>query len=194
MKAEGKFILLSIDELKTWLSKIVVARKILLIQNHHTAIPGYKDFNGSNHFTLVKNMESYHVKSAGMAEIAQNFTTYPDGSIMICRSLGTSPAGIYGANTNGICIEHVGNFDRNNDSLTLSHRKVIIQLNAELCRKFSLVPNTDTIVYHHWYDLKTGKRTNGEGQVKTCPGTAFFGGNTVEAATENFIPLIKEAI
>ena len=52
----------------------------------------------------------------------------------------------------------------------------------------------DTIVYHHWYDLDTGKRTNGTGNTKTCPGTAFFGGNTTEAAAANFIPLVVAAL
>lgn len=71
---------------------------------------------------------------------------------------------------------------------------VILFLNALLCKKFNLAVNTDTIVYHHWYDLDIGKRTNGTGKVKTCPGTAFFGGNSVEDARKYFIPLINSAV
>ncbi|WDU82253.1 SH3 domain-containing protein [Caloramator sp. Dgby_cultured_2] len=61
-------------------------------------------------------------------------------------------------------------------------------------QKFKLTPSTDTIVYHHWYDLNTGKRTNGTGSTKSCPGTNFFGGNSVEAANKYFIPLIKKEL
>ena len=49
-------------------------------------------------------------------------------------------------------------------------------------------------VYHHWYDLNTGVRTNGTGITKTCPGTMFFSGNTVAAAEANFIPVIKQQL
>lgn len=64
-------------------------------------------------------------------------------------------------------------------------------LNALLYKKFSLPVDTDHIVYHHWYDLNKGTRLNGKGATKSCPGTAFFGGNSVQAANLGFIPLIK---
>jgi N-acetylmuramoyl-L-alanine amidase len=104
------------------------------------------------------------------------------------------PAGIKGANTGGICIENTGNFDVGGDSMSAAQRDTIVQLNAALCRKFRLAPNTDTIVYHHWYDLNTGARTNGAGTTKTCPGTGFFGGNTVADAAANFVPLVAAAL
>ena len=63
-------------------------------------------------------------------------------------------------------------------------------LNAILSKELNLQVNTDSIVYHHWYDLNSGKRKNGEGVTKSCPGTAFFGGNKVEDAQINFIPKI----
>ena len=66
-------------------------------------------------------------------------------------------------------------------------------MNALLCEKFDLPINTDSIVYHHWWTA-AGKRTNGFGAAKSCPGTNFFGGNSVEACETNFIPLIKTAL
>jgi hypothetical protein len=66
-------------------------------------------------------------------------------------------------------------------------------VNALLCREFSLTPSVATIVYHHWFDLVTGLRTDGTGTTKSCPGTAFFGGNSVEAAEEHFTPLVAAA-
>lgn len=41
-------------------------------------------------------------------------------------------------------------------------RNAIIKVNALLCKRFSLQPNANTIVYHHWYDLNTGERTGPE--------------------------------
>ncbi len=193
MKQQGKFILLSLKEFAGWLKLKQVTRQITLIQNHHTYQPNYSSFEGNNHFQLLIGMESYHIHCAGMAQIAQNFTIFPDGLIAVCRDLNTSPAGIYGANSSGICIESVGNFDVDHDQMTEAQKDAIIGVNALLCLKFDLPADTNSIVYHHWFDLDTGRRTNGSfGNVKTCPGTNFFGGNTVQAAKENFIPLIIE--
>ncbi len=188
MKKEGKFILYTIGELKEWLTQTKFNRSVRLIQNHHTLIPSYKDFNGTNHFALVKSMENYHVTQRGFDEIAQNITTFPDGTAAICRSLEKIPAGIRGANQYGICIEHLGNFDLNIDTMRVEHADAIVKLNALLCWEFGMSPNTDTIVYHHWYDLNTGQRLNGAGVTKSCPGTNYFSGNKVEDAMNKFIP------
>ncbi|MCL6588711.1 MAG: N-acetylmuramoyl-L-alanine amidase [Firmicutes bacterium] len=194
MDKNGKFILFTPEEFKKWLNENKFIRKIKLIQNHHTFMPSYAEFKKNNHFQLLKNMEEYHVKSRGFNEIAQNLTTFPDGKVAVCRSINTIPAGIKGANQFGICIEHLGNFDMDGDQMTEEHRHCIISINASLCKKFKLSPSADTIVYHHWWDLDTGKRTNGTGNVKSCPGTNFFGGNSVAAAQKNFIPLVKQAM
>jgi uncharacterized protein YgiM (DUF1202 family) len=108
--------------------------------------------------------------------------------------MNTIPAGIKGANQTGICIEHVGNFNIDGDVMTEEHKETIIGINALLCNKFGLKPSTDSILYHHWYDLNTAQRTNGTGSTKTCPGTNFFGGNKVEDCQKNFIPLVENAV
>ncbi|KRQ86068.1 N-acetylmuramoyl-L-alanine amidase [Caloramator mitchellensis] len=192
MQKQGKFILMNRDEFKDYILKLKVNRKIFLIQNHHTYIPNYKHFK-NNHFTLLKGMERSHLKR-GFEEIGQNITIFPDGLIAICRPLEEAPAGIKGANSTGICIENVGNFDVGGDKMSEEQKKSIVFVNAVLCKKFKLTPSINTIVYHHWYDLATGKRTNGAGTTKSCPGTNFFGGNTVEAANKYFIPLIKKEL
>lgn len=193
MQKKGKFILMSTDEFGQWLFDNRFNRVIKLLQNHHTYLPGYAQFKGNNHFALLNSMESAHLER-GFSQIAQNLTTFPDGTVAVCRPLDTIPAGIKGANQAGICIENLGNFDSGGDAITIAHHAAIIEINALLCREFALTPNTDTIVYHHWYDLETGKRTNGAGNTKTCPGSAFFGGNSVENAAADFIPLIKAAL
>lgn len=194
MQTKGRFILCSMKEFDHWLSNTSINRAIHLVQNHHTWSPGYAAFTGENHLELLKGMESFHMKDRGFDMIAQNLTTFPDGKVAVCRPFDRIPAGIKGANQNGICIEHLGNFDSGKDSMTDLHRVAIVRVNALLCSKFGLTPSTGSIVYHHWYDLDSGKRTDGAGNTKTCPGTAFFGGNSVAAASTGFIPLVNDAL
>ncbi|MCB0374707.1 MAG: N-acetylmuramoyl-L-alanine amidase, partial [Sinomicrobium sp.] len=139
---------------------------------------------------LLEGMKRSHLER-GFSDIAQNITTFPDGTLAVCRPLSAIPAGIKGANSGGICIEHVGNFDAGKDEMTEVHATAILYLNALLCAKLELDPDPDSIVYHHWWDLRTGKRENGGGATKSCPGTGFFGGNKVTDATDHFIPKIK---
>ncbi|MEN6321287.1 MAG: amidase [Syntrophaceae bacterium] len=188
-KSKGKFIVFDVTEFAEWLNSIIVSRQIKRLQNHHTWKPSYSDFDNNNHFNLLEGMENAHLER-GFSEIAQNLTTFPDDTVAVCRALDKIPAGIKGANTGGICIEHVGNFDKGKDIMSEGHKMVIVMLNALLCLKFNLQPNSDTIVYHHWYDLNTGERNNGEGTTKSCPGTNFFGGNKVADAETNLIPLV----
>ena len=192
MKQVGKFLLLDVDEFKKWLSLSHPVRIISHIQQHHTWIPSYQHFDGDNHFKLCDSMEQSHIKR-GFDEIAQNLTTFPDGKIMICRNLDKQPAGIHLANKGGICIENIGDFDKGRDVMTESQKNTIITLTGLLLKKFNITPNSQTLVYHHWFDLETGKRkvTNDPDSIKTCPGTNFFGGNTVKAYNDNFLPLFK---
>lgn len=104
-------------------------------------------------------MEQSHIKR-GFDEIAQHLTTFPDGKIMICRSLDKQPAGIHLANKGG-------------DMMTEAQKNTIITLTGSLLKKFSITPNSQTLVYHHWFDLETGKRkvTDEPDSIKTCPPT-----------------------
>ncbi len=197
MQASGKFLLLEINEFANWLDMQIITRNIKLIQLHHTYIPAYKHFDEKkqNHFALCKSMEQSHLER-GFAEIAQNFTTFPDGKIMVCRNINTIPAGIKGANSNGVCIENLGNFDTGKDKMTDKQKNCIVSLTIALLNKFKLQASDQSIVYHHWYDLTLGKRIQkeGTGTTKSCPGTNFFGGNTVENFNSSFLPLVNPAI
>ncbi|MFH1119918.1 MAG: SH3 domain-containing protein [Bacteroidota bacterium] len=194
METKFGFQLMDINEFGSWLANQQVSRVISLIQNHHTFLPDYTHFTGNNHFARLKSMKEYHMVKNHWSNIAQTFTTFPDGKIAVCRSLNDIPVGIKEHNSKGICIEHFGNFDRDKDQMTPEHRDAILKMNAMLCKKFNLPADTDHIVYHHWYDLKSGQRLNGKGVTKSCPGTAFFGGNKVEDAKAGFIPLIEQEI
>lgn len=177
MKQDGKFILMNREELRTYIESLKGAKSFKSIQQHHTASPAYKDVK-NNHFALMKSMENYHVGTLKMSEIAQHFSTFPDGTICVGRPLTKDGGGfLTPGNKDSITIENVGNFD--SDTMTAEQKQSIILLNALLCKKFNIIPTTSTLIYHCWV------------QNKSCPGLKWFGGNTQTAAERYFIPLIK---
>jgi uncharacterized protein YraI len=126
-------------------------------------------------------------------DIGQHFTIFPDGYVLTGRSLEYNPAGIFGNNNNAICIENLGFFDEGEDELKVEQKQTIIGITVSLCKKFNLSINTNSIVYHHWFNF-SGERNNGAGGNKTCPGEKFFGGNKVENCEAHFLPLIKNQL
>ena len=199
MTMQGQHILMTREEFKEWLLNHKFNRKISIIQQHHTWRPSYKHFNGFNHFMMLKGMENYHVREKGWKTIAQNITTFPDGKIAVSRPFNMAPEGSIGwkANSAGLMIENVGNFDQGFDVMTKEQKETIVYITALLCVKFGLTPSIDTITYHHWWDMNTGERIldNSAGRiVKTCPGTGFFGGNSTSSAKKYFYPLVSRKI
>ncbi len=197
MNMHEEHILMTKEEFKDWLMNQKIKRKISLIQQHHTWVPDYNRVNFSNHFALLTGMENYHKNTMGWKHIAQNITTFPDGKLAVSRPLYIAPEGTIGskANSVGIAIEHVGNFDIGHDVMTKEQSDTIIYVNAVLSLKFGLTPSIDTITYHHWWDLRNGERVLDKGpdyNVKTCPGTGFFGGNSTTSAQKYFYPLITK--
>ncbi|MCP9768950.1 amidase [Lacihabitans sp. LS3-19] len=194
METKYGFTKMSVQEFENWINNTRVARTIIYLQQHHTFSPNYHNFTGSNHFELQKAMKDYHVGTNGWMDIGQHFSIFPDGEIVTGRSLENTPACIYGNNSNAICIENVGDFDQNMDQMTQAQKDSIVKVSAAICKKFSIPINTDKIVYHHWFHLSTGARNNGTGGNKSCPGTAFFGGNKVGDCQSNFLPLVYQAL
>lgn len=194
METKYGFTKMSAKEFSDYLKTTKIARTVVRIQQHHTYIPSYIHFKGNNHFDLQKGMKNTHVNVNGWADIGQHISIFPDGSVVTGRSFEQSPACIYGNNANAFCIENVGNFDKGADTMTTEQKNAIIVVTAALCKKFNLVPDTNKIVYHHWFNLSTGVRNNGSGNNKSCPGTNFFGGNKVEDCKKNFIPLVADKI
>jgi hypothetical protein len=189
-----RFKVLTLNEFQNWLANEPITRSIEVIQNHHTWKPDYKRFTGSNHVELLEAMHAAHI-ARGWEMIGQNITTFPDGKIGICRPFNRIPACIYKANEGDICIENLGNFDIDGDVMTVEQRDTIVALNAMLCIKLDLFPSIDEIVYHNWFDAETGEMVGSPNLAqKSCPGTNFFGGNTTEAAEENFLPLVRAKI
>ncbi|MFC3885091.1 LysM peptidoglycan-binding domain-containing protein [Bacillus songklensis] len=199
---QGKFVLMTREEFKDWIFNHVFIRKIGKIQQHHTWSPSYHDFNGSNHFTLMKDMEEYHVTGMGWSQISQHLTTFPDGRVVVGRPINTAPEGSFGLlnksamheiEADSLAIENVGNFDIGNNQMTAEQRETIITVTALLNLRFGLTPTIDSVTYHHWWDVNTGERVldHSEGHaVKSCPGTGFFGGNSTTDARNNFYPQV----
>jgi hypothetical protein len=182
----------NINEFKNYIDSLNVTRKITRVQVHHTYSPSYAHFKGDNHVSLQNGMRNYHVNNNGWSDIAQHFTIFPDGVIMTGRNLNTMPAGIANANSGGICIECVGNFDIGGDIMTDAQKNAIVGAVKILLDKFNLSAE-DGVTYHAWWSSDgrpLGDYVKGH-SVKTCPGTNFFGGNSLTSYERNLMPLIK---
>jgi uncharacterized protein YraI len=194
MDSKFGFNRMTVAEFETWIASTSVSRMVDTVQQHHTWSPNYASFGGSNHFAMQKAMRDYHVNVRKWADIGQNLSIFPDGMVLTGRPMNLQPACIYGNNPGAICIENVGDFDAGKDRMTPAQRDAIVHVTAALCKRFSIPVTTDGIVYHHWFDLDTGARRNGAGNTKSCPGTAFFGGNKVADCKTHFLPLVSKAM
>lgn len=186
------FEIFNINNFKKYIEKLKVERKIKIVQLHHTWNPSYKNFNGNNHQELQNSMRNFHINTNGWNDIGQNLTIFPDGAIMLGRDFNVAPAGIKGANSNGICIECVGNFDVGGDTMTDSQKNAIVAVTKILLDKFNLNAS-DNVTYHCWWGAdgrEIGDYYKGV-STKTCPGTNFFGGNGLTAYRNNLQPLIE---
>ena len=189
-------------EFKTWIRK-QGDYKYTGLQVHHTWLPDYSCFykaDGKHEDELTRqyNTQQYHKKTNGWGDIAQHFTIFPNGAIVTGRKLSNTTAiGIKGWNSNKICIEIYGNFDKGKDVMTKEQKDAVITVYGELCKKFKITPSISTIRCHAWF---TAGGTylgdyNKSKSAKTCPGTNFMGfGNSKEAIRDNFIPLIQNYI
>ncbi|WP_282139910.1 LysM peptidoglycan-binding domain-containing protein [Cytobacillus oceanisediminis] len=199
---DGKFVLMTREEFRDWIFNQKFTRKVAKVQQHHTYQPSYKQFNGSNHFALMKGMEEYHVTGMKWSMISQQLTTFPDGKVAVGRPFDIAPEGSFGLQNkeamhkieaDAIAIENLGNFDDNH--MTAEQKETIVTVTALLMLKYGLAPSIDSITYHHWWDINSGERVldSSHGHaVKTCPGTEFFGGNSTASAKNNLYPLVRK--
>ena len=182
-ESKDGFLLFGRAEFFKWLFQSEFSRQITRVQQHHTYRPNYAHWNDKpDQFHWCKSMKRSHLKR-GFSDIGQHITTFPDGSICICRDFNKTGAGIKGKNARSIVIEHLGDFDIGQDDITSEHFKTALFVTAALCIRFDIEVNEDTILYHTWF-----------ASYKSCPGTNFFGGNTKEDAKNNFYPQIEAMI
>lgn len=208
MKTQSGFTLLETEkEFKEWLDKQYPTRKITRLQVHHMALPDYSTWNNTDKRVYGDNRElgrtlaldaygkqTWHSSDGYGHYIAQHFSIFPNGKITTGRNLNSTPIGIAGWNSNAICVEIYGNFDKGQDIMTKEQRKAVIFVFALLAEKFS-IPKTSTYIRPHaWFTSGGTCLWNyypGRSR-KSCPGTAFMGfGNTRKAFENNFYPLLK---
>lgn len=208
MKTQNGFTLLETEkEFKEWLDKQCPTRKINKLQVHHMALPDYSTWNGTDKRVYGNNRELGRTKaldSYGKTTwnspdgyghyIAQHFSIFPNGKITTGRNLNSTPIGIAGWNTNAICVEIYGNFDKGGDTMTEEQKKAVIFVFALLAEKFGIPRISTYIRPHAWFTSSgnyLGDYIAGKSR-KTCPGTNFMGfGNSRKAFENNFYPLLK---
>ena len=209
MKTQNGFTLLENEkEFKQWLDKQHPTRKINKLQVHHMALPDYSTWNGTDKRVYGDNRElgrtlaldSYGKQTWNSPDgyghyIAQHINIFPNGKITTGRNLNSTPIGIYGWNTNAICVEVYGNFDKGHDIMTEEQKHAVIFVFALFADKFKLPKTATYIRPHAWFTSRgtyLGDYIVGKSR-KTCPGTNFMGfGNSRKAFENNFYPMLKE--
>lgn len=209
MKTKYGFTLFeNIKEFKTWLDKQDVKRKITRLQVHMMYEPNYNTWEGTDKRVYGNNRElgrtnsldeygkvTWNSPDGHGHYIAQHFNIFPNGKITTGRSLESTPIGVRGWNTNAICIEIYGNFDKGHDIMTNEQKDSTIAVYSLLADKFDIPKNANGIRPHCWFTAG-GTYLGGYDKnksAKSCPGTNFMGfGNTKKAFNEYFYPLIQE--
>lgn len=209
MKTKNGFTLLENEkDVKEWLSKQKVTRKITRLQVHMMDLPNYSTWEKTDkkvfsepHFGRTKSLDDYgkrtwHYSDGHGHYIAQHFNVFLDGKITTGRNLNSTPIGIRGWNTNAICIEIYGCFDKGHDKMTSAQKKAVIYLYGELCKRFDIPVNTSHIRPHCWFTAGgtyLGKY-NPSRSAKTCPGTAFWGYGCSPDGFSHFIKDVKNYV
>lgn len=194
MQKKFGFTLIKADEFESWLASQSISRVCARVQQHHTWKPRYSGFNGKNHFEMQRAMKRYHINDRGWSDIGQHFSIFPDGVVLTGRPLNRSPACIGNANSGAICIENVGNFNKGGDTMNDAQANAIFLVTASLLKKIGIrIPTRSNVVYHHWYNSR-GSLVYHNSEQKSCPGTAFFGGNQLSDFEKNFLPRLQQAM
>lgn len=211
VKTQNGFTLLeNAKEVKDWLAKQKVTRKITKLQVHHMDLPNYSTWEKTDkklfdepHFGRTQSLNSYGKSTWGSGAsdghghyIAQHFNVFLDGKITTGRNLNSTPIGIRGWNTGAICIEIYGCFDKGHDKMTSAQKEAVIYLYGELCKRFDIPINTTHIRPHCWFTAGgtyLGKY-NPSRSAKTCPGTNFWGYGCSPDGFAHFIKDVKNYV
>ena len=210
MKTQNGFTLMNKNEIGTYLAKQKVTRKITRLQVHHMDSPNYSTWEktdkkvfSESHFGRTQSLNDYGRRTWGSGAsdghghyIAQHFNVFPDGMITTGRHLNSTPIGIKGWNTNAICIEIYGDFDKGKDVMTKAQKEAVIALYGELCKKFKIPVDTAHIRPHCWFTAGgtyLGKYDPNR-SAKTCPGTNFMGYGCSPSGFAKFINEVKEYV
>lgn len=209
MKTQNGFTLLeNAKDVRNWLAKQKVTRNINKLQVHHMDLPNYNTWYKTDvklfdepHFGRTQSLDDYGKRTWKYNDghghyIAQHFNVFLDGKITTGRNLNSTPIGIRGWNTNAICIEIYGCFDKGKDTMTKEQKEAVVYLYGELCKRFDIPVNTTHIRPHCWFTAGgtyLGKY-NPSRSAKTCPGTAFWGYGCSPDGFAHFIKDVKNYV
>ena len=206
MKTQNGFTLLeNKKDVRKWLNSQKVTRKITRLQVHHMDLPNYSTWEKTDkkvfsepHFGRTQSLNDYGKRTWGSSDghghyIAQHFNVFPDGKITTGRNLNSTPIGIRGWNTNAICIEIYGDFDKGHDIMTKAQKEAVIALYGELSKRFKIPVDTSHIRPHCWFTAGgtyLGKYDSSR-SAKTCPGTNFWRVGCSPSGFNKFLADIK---
>ena len=209
LKTQNGYTLLeNTKEIREWLKRQKVTRKITKLQVHHMDLPNYSTWEKTDkrvfsepHFGRTQSLNDYGRKKWGYSDghghyIAQHFNVFPDGKITTGRNLNSTPIGIVGWNTNAICIEIYGDFDKGHDKMNDKQKEAVIALYGELCKRFGIPVDTAHIRPHCWFTA-SGKylgKYDPNRSAKTCPGTNFWGVGCSKDGFNVFIRDVKDYV
>lgn len=136
-------------------------RSIDAFHVHHTWRPRHRDFRG---LATVEAMRRYHIRHAGMRDIAQHLTIDPVGGLWTGRSFDWAPASARGHNGNALrgpfMVEIVGDFDAGEDTFEGSQKTATYAVVLAVLRKFGL--DETAVRFHRDFT-----------DQKSCPGTGM---------------------
>lgn len=199
------------EKFNEWLVQQKVTRTIKYLQVHHMDLPSYTTWKNTDcklwgeknaPLNRTQSLNDYGKQTWGSGAsdghghyIAQHFNVFPNGTITTGRDLNSTPIGIRGWNTNAICIEIYGCFDKGHDTMTEAQKKAVAGIYYYLAKKFDISIDNAHIRPHCWF---TAGGTylgcyNSSRSAKTCPGTNFWGhGCKTKADFQHFIDDVKK--
>jgi hypothetical protein len=188
------YILMDIDDFRQMMMEDEIYRIVDTIIIENEPVENYKDFHYKAHMGYLLSLDMAQRKH-GFERLTYNLVIFPDGMIGYCRPLDMIPGGIGRDHSYDLSICVAGNFNKDGDDMSKEQESVLTEVVAYLCKKLDMTPDSEHITYANWYNLATGQIDNKTGLLneyhKTSPGTAFFGGLSVEQATLGFIPLVQ---
>jgi hypothetical protein len=138
-------------------------RKIDAVHMHHTWRPNHSQYDPNDGHRAILGMFLHHTRVNKWQDIAQHITIAPDGTIWLGRNWNLPPASAAGHNGNKdfgpFMFEIIGDFDAGHDKLEGPQRETVIDVIAQVQKRFALPP--ETLRFHN--SMST----------KSCPGTSI---------------------
>jgi len=138
-------------------------RKIDAVHMHHTWRPNHSQYDFKDGHKAIQGMYFHHTQVNKWQDIAQHITIAPDGSIWLGRHWNLPPASASGHNGNShfgpFMFEIIGDFDVGRDSLEGEQYETVVDVIAQVQRRFALP--VETLRFHN--SMST----------KSCPGTSI---------------------